>query len=102
MTTRTVKTPKNLGKLPQKQLNKAVVVGTDKERILEDGSVVLGLNLTKKESKTMYEAALLENKLTLEDLAYQLKSNKKASFRQLVIGAFVLQALAELVEKETK
>ena len=75
-------------------------MGKKEETVLEDGSTIMHLNLSKKESNTMYEAALLENKLTLRDLEYQLQSGKRPSFKQLVVGAFVLQALSEITEKE--
>lgn len=70
------------------------------EQTLKDGSTIVNIELNNLQSKDVYDAAILDNTLTVKDLEYQFKGLKTRSFKKLVIGAFVLQACKTFLEKE--
>ncbi len=68
---------------------------------LSDGSFKLSFKLDNLYKQMFYDAAIKENKLTLQDLQYQSKVTKN-NFKEMVISAFILKCLKnELKKKKT-
>ncbi len=105
MKKRTIKKAPKVRSVSRKQAKKAA---QSLKKVFEadqpgpEGSIIITLPLTKKEAQTMYDAALVQNNITLQELEYQRKGLKATSLKKLVVGAFILQCITEFVEQESK
>jgi hypothetical protein len=69
----------------------------------KDGTVKLILDDVKpKELKLIVNAAILDAKVTKEELLYQAGKNLNTPLKDLLVGAFCKIALEDLVKKENQ
>lgn len=68
-----------------------------KIRKLKSGKSVVTLKATTKQKNILLKAALLDSKLTIEDLKYQANGKYNKSFKDLIVGAFLCNALKDFL-----
>lgn len=67
---------------------------------LPNEDVMIEFELPSEELNIIYQAALLENKITLKELYYQAQFAPRMTVKKATIAAFTLRALKELLENE--
>ena len=72
----------------------------DEFKRLPNGDFLYSLKLDKEVLNVVYKTALLDNKLTLQDLDKQKDYNKK--FKEVVFAAFSVKSLEEFIENYEK
>ena len=71
-------------------------------RKLKTGDYRGRFDLDQELKTSLYNQALKENVITLEELKYQALNNDNAPFKDLVIAAQLLRGMQELVERTVK